>query len=293
MIRSNDNLHSITQLLLYTLYCPALSSEPKRQQLVWWEKDNIVDIKIAQAAFEAWRNLDLPELLCRFATNIHSTINFQHLVDEVAKFAAAIPSEPLTLRSFNSQNWASSVSILVGKRLLEDEDGLTNEKDNDLSSISSPSHPSGRIIGIDHQNEPFGQSSSELGSESSGKCEDHKSAVAERYLLAELRSHRGPTIMPVPPITLSADICNGSYQKFYLLLMEIPRSPDIQTKLKELSTSFTDKDRAEKPQNYERAMANVINAIFDVATTTIDKRFSMKAYCSDDVTLLKNGFGRL
>jgi len=93
--------------------------------------------------------------------------------------------------------------------------------------------------------------------------------------------------MPVPPITLSADICNGSYQKFYLLLMEIPRSPDIQTKLKELSTSFTDKDRAEKPQNYERAMANVINAIFDVATTTIDKRFLMKAYCSDDVTLLK------
>jgi len=149
MIRSNDNLRSITQLLLYTLYCPALSSEPKRQQLVWWEKDNIVDIKIAQAAFEAWRrNLDLPEPLCWFATNIHSTINFQHLVDEVAKFAAAIPSEPLTLRSFNSQNWASSVSILVGKRLLEDEDGLTNERTMTCHLYPAPHIPRGESLAL-------------------------------------------------------------------------------------------------------------------------------------------------
>ena len=284
-----DSLDSILQLLLYVLYKPALSSNPTNANLVWWDKNTLSDTCAARAEFEGARMiLDLPAPLVDFRQDVHAL--FEHVIDRLAMAqgidrlrAAVSAGRILSLIPVGPLECPTS----LGKRPFEHRENLPvdAEEQHDVPITSSQADRSGRLV--KHQKSPFTKSSDKVTPAVSGGREDIPHREAANLLNAELHGHCAPPIMPLPPILVLPDCCDGSYQKFYDGISEIFQSENVREELDNLSTSFSKYGREQDPQGYEPAMENAINSILAEASTVFRKTISIRAHSSRGLTMSK------
>jgi hypothetical protein len=284
-----DSLASILQLLLYVLYKPSLSSNPKNANLIWWDKDTIPDTCAARAEFEDARmTLDLPAPLVGFKQDVHAL--FQGVKDrlamaqEIDRLRAAV-SAGRTLSLIPVRPLECPTSL--GKRLYEHRENLLvdAEEQHDTPITSSQADRSGRLV--QHQQSSFEKSSDKSTPAVSGGREDIPHREAAKLLNDELNGHCAPPIMPLPPILILPEWCDESYQKFYDGISEICLSENVQKALRDLSASFSEEGRKKVPQGYELAMQEAINSILVEASTVFRKTISSRAYSSRGLTMWK------
>jgi hypothetical protein len=212
-----DRLDSIIQLLLYVLYKPSLSSNPINANLIWWDKDKLPDICAARAEFEDARmTLDLPASLVDFRQDVHAFFEGEMdclaMAQEIDRLRAAVSAgcilSPIPVR-------ALECPTSLGKRLFDHHENLPidAEEQHDVLIMSSQSDHSGRLV--QHQESPFQKSSDKSTPAVSGGREDSPHREAAKLLNDELNGYCAPPIMPLPPILVPPDWCDGSYQKFY------------------------------------------------------------------------------
>jgi hypothetical protein len=267
---------------------------PSKEHLMWWEKETISEISIARTMFDHIREtLLLPAPLMGLKTTVNKIISTSDpndctsVAEGIAHLRAAVTYQCIS----HSRPSGFQGPVSLGKRVFNHREHLPADGRHDSSGVSMSSGwgRSGRVLRND-LSFPY-KSGDSSSPDIMGGREDIRSKEAEQFVIRELRGHCAPPIIPAPPIFVSSDFCNGSYEEFYNGLLEISKAQKVQEVLNALFYSFSEEGRKVDPQSYENAMTKAMNAIILQTSTTFGLTIPVKTYSSGEVTVMKGTLG--